>query len=89
MKQGLPYSIMNEVIEFDEGRALAWQHLLKNVWRYELQVIGPNRTLVTESWDGRNARAKWWLRFRKVESWAPKAMAKTLIRLEEILLQSN
>ena len=89
MKQGIPYVIKNEVVEFEEGRSIAWRHLLHNVWRYELQPIGESKTLVVESWDGRNARAQWWLRFRSFDKWVPIAMAKTLVQLEEVLLEKS
>jgi hypothetical protein len=87
MRQGIPYVIKNEVVEFEEGRSIGWRHLLHNVWRYELQPLDSNRTLVIESWDGRNARAKSWLRFRKFDKWVPIAMAKTLVQLEELLIK--
>jgi hypothetical protein len=38
--------ITNQVIEYQEGKSIAWQHLLRNVWRYELVEISPNKTLV-------------------------------------------
>lgn len=87
MKQGVPYVIKNEVVEFEEGRSIAWRHLLHNVWRYELQPLDTDRTLVIESWDGRSARGQGWLRFRNFDKWVPIAMAKTLVQLEEVLLK--
>jgi hypothetical protein len=39
MEQGIPYVISNQVIEFKEGQSIAWQHMLHNVWRYELRKI--------------------------------------------------
>lgn len=87
MKQGIPYVIKNKVVEFEEGRSIAWRHLLHNVWRYELQPIDGAKTLVIESWDGRNARAQWWLRFQSFDKWVPIAMAKSLVQLEEVLLK--
>lgn len=88
MKQGIPYVIKNEVVEFVDGRSIAWRHLLHNVWRYELQSVSAERTLVIESWDGREARAQWWLRLRSFDKWVPTAMAKTLVQLEDVLLKS-
>lgn len=46
----LPYKISNKVVEFEENRVIAWQHLGKHRWRYELE---PNDegTLVTETFD--------------------------------------
>ena len=47
MKQGIPYVIKNQVIEFQEGKSIAWQHILHNVWRYEFKSIDKNTTEVT------------------------------------------
>ena len=82
MRLGIPYVIKNQVIEFQENKVIAWQHLLHNVWRYELTQIDANTTLVTESWDGRKARSKWWV--DDSGTWVPKAMAKTLVKLKEL-----
>ena len=59
MRYGIPYFITNQVIEYRENKAIAWQHLLHNVWRYEIVEISSNRCLVIESWDGRRAKWKW------------------------------
>ena len=83
MKYAVPYFIKNQVIEFQEGKVIAWQHLLHNVWRYELIEIDANTTLVTESWDGRKARSKWWI--ADSGEWVPTAMAKTLVKLKGLM----
>jgi hypothetical protein len=82
MRLGIPYLITNQVVEFSENKVIAWRHLLKNVWRYELKVIDKNTTLVIESWDGRAALSKWWV--SDSGKWVPKAMAKTLVNLKQI-----
>jgi len=53
MKMGpLPYRISNTVVEFEENRLLAWAHMGKHRWRYELEPIdGGARTKVTETFD--------------------------------------
>lgn len=83
MKYTVPYFIKNQVIEFQEGKVIAWQHLLHNIWRYELTEIDANTTLVTESWDGRQARSKWWI--SDSGEWVPTAMAKTLVKLKGLM----
>jgi hypothetical protein len=83
MKPGIPYLLKNQVIEYQDNKSIAWQHLLHNVWRYELQAIDANTTLVIESWDGRNARSKWWV--SDAGQWVPVAMAKTLVKLKELM----
>ncbi len=82
MRLGVPYIIKNTVLEFEENKSIAWRHLLHNVWRYELIEIDPRTTLVIQSWDGRNARSKWWV--SDSYQWVPRAMAKTLVRLKEL-----
>jgi hypothetical protein len=82
MKVGIPYFVANQVVEFKENNVIAWQHLMRNVWRYELQKIDDNTTLVIESWDGRAALSKWWV--SDAGEWVPKAMAKTLVKLKQI-----
>ncbi len=59
MKIGLPYSMSNTVVEFEENRRIAWQTrgggaigraVGGRVWRYELEPVDGG-TLVTETWD--------------------------------------
>lgn len=51
MKMGpLPYRVSNTVVEFDENRLIAWQHLGKHRWRYELEPVDGG-TRVTETFD--------------------------------------
>jgi hypothetical protein len=46
----LPYRVTNTVVEYEENRLIAWQHLGKHRWRYELEPIEEG-TLVTETFD--------------------------------------
>jgi hypothetical protein len=59
MRMGMPYSMVSTVIEFEEGRRIAWQtigpgrigrHVGGRIWRYELQPVDGG-TLVRETWD--------------------------------------
>jgi uncharacterized protein YndB with AHSA1/START domain len=50
MALGAPYRIRNKVVEFEEGRRIAWQHFARNVWRYELEPVDGG-TRVRESFD--------------------------------------
>ena len=59
MHWGVPYSTRNVVVEFEEGRRIAWRtlapkplHLLftGRTWRYELEPV-EGGTLVRETWD--------------------------------------
>jgi len=83
MKIGVRYRITNKVIEFRENELIAWQHLGRWVWRYELRAVTPNQTVVTESFDARTTPFRWWLRLRKAIPYAEIAIAKTLVRLKK------
>ncbi len=48
---GLPYRISNRVVEFEDGRLIAWRHFGGHRWRYELEAIEGGGTRVTESFD--------------------------------------
>ncbi len=48
---GLPYKIRNRVVEFEEGRLIAWRHFGLHRWRYELSPTEGGGTRVTESFD--------------------------------------
>lgn len=50
MRLGAPYKITNRVVEYDEGRRIAWRHFGGHRWRYELEPVGEG-TRVTESFD--------------------------------------
>lgn len=51
----LPYRIGNAVVEFDEDRLIAWEHMGKHRWRYELEPV-EGGTLVTETFDWSTSR---------------------------------
>lgn len=83
MKIGIRYRITNTVVEFQENELIAWSHLGRWVWRYELRQVAPNQTVVTESFDARPTPFKWWLRARDAYPYTEKAIAKTLVRLKK------
>ena len=84
MHLGIDYRIMNTVVEYKENELIAWRHLGRWIWRYELVNIGPQTTEVTETFDASRAPliAKAWLSFRKAYPWTQKAVAKTLVQLK-------
>ena len=49
MHLGIDYRIMNTVVEFEENKLIAWRHLGRWRWRYEIREISPNQCEVTES----------------------------------------
>ncbi|MHA7264249.1 SRPBCC family protein [Arthrobacter sp. TMN-37] len=82
MKLGPRYRILNRVVEFEEGRLIAWRHFSRHVWRYILEPRG-EATLVTEQWDARPVPWKLVLRLAGFTRRHPASIEKTLERLEQ------
>jgi uncharacterized protein YndB with AHSA1/START domain len=85
MKIGAPYKITNKVVEFEEGKRIAWCHFARNIWRYELEPKDAG-TLVTESFDFSKGRAPGFaLQVSGFTKRNKKAMERTLENLERHL----
>jgi hypothetical protein len=84
MKLGIKYRITNTVMEFEENKLIAWRHLGRWRWRYELRSISPTQTEVTETFDGTTSISQAWLKIRKAYPWVQLAVAKTLVRLKNL-----
>jgi uncharacterized protein YndB with AHSA1/START domain len=94
MKLFMRYSTENRVVEFDEGRRVAWQtgpsgragrYIAGRIWRYELEPTDGG-TLVRESWDIRPDHQRVLLKFGRI--WWNKTrrdMVRTLERLEQVV----
>ena len=81
MRIGVPYLISNKVVEYDEGRRIAWAHAGRWRWRYEFEPV-EGGTEVTETFDWSTSPAGVYIRLMK---WAPKnrtSMEHTLARLD-------
>ena len=92
MKLGVPYSMSNKVIEFEQDRRIAWQTILSGplgrfiggrIWRYELEDADGG-TLVRETWDITQDKQRFMLRAGPVGKQTADAMTKTLERLAEL-----
>jgi len=81
MRMWLPYRISNRVVEFEEGRRLAWMHLSRAVWRWEF-ADAEGGTQVTESFDWTGARAP--VVMRRFAPGNRVAMRRSLERLEAL-----
>lgn len=67
MRMGLPYTMVNEVVELEPDRRIAWQAkpiqtwaqtvIGGRIWRYELEPVAGG-TLVRETWDITHERVK-------------------------------
>jgi uncharacterized protein YndB with AHSA1/START domain len=57
MRIGVPYRITNEVVEFEEGRRIAWKPASAgeapagHLWRWELEPVDATSTRVTHTYD--------------------------------------
>lgn len=83
MHWGGPYKILNEVVEFEEGRLIAWRHFARHIWRYRLEPLDANRTLVTEEFDGRPAVSQLALALLRAYPRNRRSMEATLDRMVE------
>lgn len=50
MRIGLPYPVRNTVVDFVEGERIAWTHLGRHRWIYELEPV-EGGTMVKETFD--------------------------------------
>ena len=94
MKAGAPYTMVNEVVEFEQDRRIAWQArpdvewatrlIGGRIWRYELEPQpGGGGTLVRETWDISQEKVPalvWGLR-----GLTRKAMERTMDRLTQVV----
>jgi len=93
MKMGIPYSMVSEVVEFDEDRRIAWQtrgpgwigqQVAGRIWRYELEPVDGG-TLVRESWDIRHESTLTKPLVRRGAERTRSNMAGTLARIEQLV----
>ncbi len=93
MKMGLPYSMVNTVIEYEQDRRLAWQTrgpgpvgklVGGRIWRYELEPVDTG-TLVRESWDISEEALVTKLGVKRLANKTEQNMAATLARIEELV----
>jgi uncharacterized protein YndB with AHSA1/START domain len=96
MHLAIGYSTMNTVIEFDDGKCIAWQthpggkfgarFFGGRIWRYELEPADGG-TLVRESWDISEEKGpvKGILRTAKTKDHTRGAMEKTLANIASLV----
>jgi uncharacterized protein YndB with AHSA1/START domain len=93
MRAGLPYSMVNTVVEFEPDRRIAWQPrpayplvdkvVGGRIWRYELEPV-EGGTEVTESFDWSGALFPKGIELARYPERHPPAMERTLERLERV-----
>jgi hypothetical protein len=91
MRAGVPYSMVNTVIEFEENKRIAWQTRPPGVfgklfggriWRYELEPADGG-TLVRETWDITEERGKQLV--RGAAKHTRESMEQTLDRIADLV----
>jgi len=86
MRMGLPYRILNEVVEFEEGKLIAWRHFAGHVWRYILEPVdnsdaGAGSTRLTEQFDPTHAGSPLTLKLLGFRRRNERAIRRTLDRI--------
>jgi hypothetical protein len=89
MRIGLPYRILNEVVEFEEGSRIAWRHFAGHVWRYLLEPFSgadksTTSTRLTEQFDPTNAGSPLTLKLLGFRRRNERAIEGTLDRIAEL-----
>jgi uncharacterized protein YndB with AHSA1/START domain len=85
MHRGLPYRITNTVVEFEEGRLIAWRHFGGHRWRWRLEPLADGRTAVTETFDWSTSIAPRVIERRGYPEQNREGMVATLERLEALV----
>lgn len=82
MHWGLRYRILNEVVEFEEGRRIAWRHFGGHVWRWVLVPVEDDVTAVVEEFDASSSHAPLVLRLIGAQRRNQRSIEQSLDRLE-------
>ncbi len=83
MRLVVPYRISSQVKEFEEGRGIAWAHLMGHRWRYVLEPVDGG-TRVIETFDATTARSTQALKLMDAYRRNGRAIEETLTRLKAL-----
>lgn len=93
MKWGVPYSMVNTVIDFEPDRRIAWQTrgpgplgkiVGGRIWRYDLEPTDDG-TVVRETWDISQESPLSRFSTRRMAGLTRRNMEQTLARIEELV----
>jgi uncharacterized protein YndB with AHSA1/START domain len=82
MRMRLPYVVGNTVVEFEENRRIAWRHVGRHVWRYQLEPTPEGGTRITETFDYAPSPIPWLLERVGYPAKNAKGIEATLERLQ-------
>lgn len=85
MQMKVPYRIRNTVVEFEEGRLIAWRHFMGHRWRWQLSPVDDNTTEVTETFDWSTAHAPIVLELVGFPAANKRAIDRSLDRLQQVV----
>jgi len=83
VSQGVTYRVQNRVVEFEEGRRIAWCHVHGHRWRYEFEDA-EGGTRVVETFDWSTARSRLGIELLGFPRRNLRNMRATLERLDEL-----
>lgn len=79
-----PYRVTNTVVEFEEGRRIAWCHFAKARWRYELDpTVDGTEITETFDWSGTALPVRLFIETAGFPKGNAKSIRDTLLRLQE------
>ena len=93
MRYGLPYRMVNRIVEFDRDKRITWEPHLHvgrfrpiggQWWRYELKPV-PEGTRVTETYVWGRSKVSWALKTLRYPERMLPAMERTLDRLADLV----
>ena len=85
MRLGAPYRVTNRVVEYEEGRLIAWRHFAGHRWRWELKPVDEQSTEVTETFDYSTAPMPLLMHLLGFPQRNRRGIQATLDRLETVL----
>lgn len=92
MRIVVPYRMRNTVVEYEKNRLIAWSHMGRWRWRYELESIGTDdepRTRVTETFDWGPSPVGFYVTMTGAPERNRKGMEKTLARLDAFVTNTS
>jgi uncharacterized protein YndB with AHSA1/START domain len=88
MRNKIPYNTKPTVVEFEEGRRVAWRNTGGPTWRYEV-FPADNGARVVETYDLTDARGAFLLKRTRLPARTQENMSRTLERLEQVVTSNS